>query len=227
MSIKYSTPISQKLANLKVNNLLGLKFNTFLVVQFIGSNANGSATWICACVSCENIKHYTTGALRHKAPICKCQQIYKFGMPCNQSAEYQIYHNAKYRCNNPKAKHYANYGGRGIKFLFTSFDEFITTVGNRPSPKHSIERINNEGHYEPSNCKWATPFEQAQNRRNPDRKYKVMATANGQTKTLLEWAKELTVTLAALYLRKERGWCDYCTVNCPPYKVGCKHRFTS
>jgi len=79
--------------------------------------------------------------------------------------EYIAYADAKGRCTNPKHQAWENYGARGIEFRFRSFAEFILEVGGRPSSKHSIDRINNDGHYEPGNVRWATASEQQFNRR--------------------------------------------------------------
>lgn len=75
-----------------------------------------------------------------------------------------------YRCNNPKYKQFKDYGGRGIKVCdrwnnqINGFENFISDMGDRPE-KHSIDRINNNGDYEPLNCRWATPSEQVHNQR--------------------------------------------------------------
>lgn len=81
------------------------------------------------------------------------------------SPEWRAYHHAKNRCCNPKNQDFAGYGGRGIKFLFKSFSEFLRALGRRPTAEHSLDRINVNGNYEPGNCRWATPDVQAQNRR--------------------------------------------------------------
>lgn len=83
----------------------------------------------------------------------------------SNSPEYGIYANEKYRCTNPKNKDWEDYGGRGIKFLFTSFEQFFAELGPRPSPQHSVDRIDDDGNYEPGNVRWATASQQNRNRR--------------------------------------------------------------
>jgi hypothetical protein len=83
--------------------------------------------------------------------------------------EYRAYQAAKDRCTNPKNIGWKNYGGRGIKFLFTSFEQFFAELGLRPKGK-SLDRKNNNGHYKPGNVRWATKKEQQKNKR-PDSRY--------------------------------------------------------
>ena len=88
-------------------------------------------------------------------------------------AEYQVYDQAKHRCIDPDHVSYKNYGSRGIRFLYTSFAEFLKDVGPRPDgrtqsgkrPIYTLDRINNNGHYEIGNCRWATWQQQARSRR--------------------------------------------------------------
>lgn len=84
-----------------------------------------------------------------------------------EHATYLCWENIIQRCRNPKNTNYPRYGGRGIRVCerWLSFEAFLADVGLRPSPELSIERINNDGHYEPGNCKWATHAEQQKNRR--------------------------------------------------------------
>jgi hypothetical protein len=83
----------------------------------------------------------------------------------SRTPEYGAYLAAKARCMNILNDAYADYGGRGIEFRFTSFEQFFAEVGLRPSPAHSLDRKNNDGHYEPGNVRWATLSEQNNNQR--------------------------------------------------------------
>ena len=78
--------------------------------------------------------------------------------------EYAVYSTAKARCRNPNGKYYKDYGGRGIEFRFTSFEEFYAELGPRPEGM-TLDRKDNNGHYEPGNVRWATYTQQVLNRR--------------------------------------------------------------
>jgi hypothetical protein len=75
------------------------------------------------------------------------------------------YANAKQRCENPNNKSYINYGARGIQFKFDSFEDFKNCLGNKPDPTYTLERLDNNGHYEIGNVVWATREQQLKNRR--------------------------------------------------------------
>lgn len=82
--------------------------------------------------------------------------------------EYRIWAHIKGRCNNPKTKCWKNYGGRGITICdrwLNNFDNFLEDMGKRPTPDHQIDRINNNGNYEPSNCRWVSQLQNARNKR--------------------------------------------------------------
>ncbi len=88
----------------------------------------------------------------------------KPGQSTKGTPEYLAFYNAKARCTNPKASEWKHYGGRGIEFRFTSFEQFLAEIGPRP-PGLSLDRKENNGHYEPGNVRWATRSEQIKNSR--------------------------------------------------------------
>lgn len=117
--------------------------------------------------------------------------------------EYATWMGIKRRCNIPTCSHYKSYGGRGIKVCdkwINSFDDFYTDMGNRPSNYHSIDRINVDGDYEPSNCRWATRYEQSINKRNT--RYE---TIDGVKKPLLEWCKQYNISIKSVLSRLNYG----------------------
>ncbi len=85
----------------------------------------------------------------------------------SRTKEYVVYRAAKQRCRNPNQKQYKDYGGRGIEFRFTSIVDWVAELGPKPGPDYSVDRINNNGHYEPGNIRWATKVEQSRNARCP------------------------------------------------------------
>ena len=103
---------------------------------------------------------------------------------------YSIWVGMKDRCTNPNSVNWPNYGGRGIKLCerWLKFETFYEDVGDPPSDKHTIDRKNNDGNYEPRNVKWATMTEQASNRRSSN-----IIMFNGKSLTVTQWARELGI----------------------------------
>jgi len=118
--------------------------------------------------------------------------------------EYSAWSAMKGRCSNQKHPWYHRYGGRGVKVCDlwkSSFDAFLNDIGHRPSNNHSLERIDNDGDYEPGNVRWATKKEQARNRAN-----NMIITLSGQKMLLLEATAITNTRYDAVSQRIRRGW---------------------
>lgn len=120
-----------------------------------------------------------------------------------RSPEYSLWKQMRNRCSNPKNQNFVEYGARGIKVCaeWETFLPFLKDIGRRPSPKHSLDRINPNGNYEPENCRWVTSGVQQRNRRNT-----VRLTLGGVTLGLQDWAEYLGLAAGTVRARLQRGW---------------------
>lgn len=129
------------------------------------------------------------------------------------SAEYSVWMNMRARCNNPKNSRFATYGARGIKVCErweNDFLNFLTDMGRRPSPEHSIERKNNDKNYEPGNCVWATRKEQARNRRTSR-----FIVVDDASLTMAEWSEITGINRQTIHARLKAGWDEKRALNTP------------
>lgn len=111
----------------------------------------------------------------------------------------------KARCDYPHLYSNRNHGGRGIKVCdrWRSYDNFLADMGQKPSPDHSIDRIDNDGDYKPGNCRWATRKEQSNNTRSNS-----VITIGGVSKTLSQWCDESGINVITAAARIRDGWSE-------------------
>jgi hypothetical protein len=188
---------------------------------------------VCLC-SCGSVKIVRVAAFRNGgAKSCGCLQKEKASKQAtalgksstkhgkSRSREYTTYHSMVQRCCNPKARQYQDYGGRGIKVCDRwqesngqGFINFLVDMNECPPGKISIDRTDNDGDYEPGNCKWADYTEQARNRRSCR-----LLTYNGRTQTVAEWADETGLKYSTIGKRIDRyGWSIEKTLTTPAKK---------
>ncbi len=185
-------------------DLTGQKFNRLTVIELIGTNEKHHCIWKCLC-DCGNVTQVETAKLKNgDVKSCGCLLIEKIsthGM-CH-SRPYSIWHNMISRCTNVSNKRYEDYGGRGIKVCgkWLNFEGFWEDMGQTYKKGLTIDRIDNDKDYSKNNCKWSTPKEQSNNRRN-----NYLVTFNGETQTLKQWAERLNINYSTLRKRLIRGW---------------------
>lgn len=160
----------------KIEDLTGQRFGRLMVISKTTSNKYRQSMWLCRC-DCGTEKTILGLSLKHgKTTSCGCrnrevasERFTTHGHTRGgRTLEYQSWLAMIRRCNNPNEAIYHYYGGRGIKVCerwVNSYENFLEDMGKRPSKNHSLERIDVDGDYEPSNCKWATRTEQALNKR--------------------------------------------------------------
>jgi hypothetical protein len=191
---------------------IGTRFGMLVVTSYapVKKFSNGTARrYECKC-DCGGTTVVIGNALRSGVTSsCGCRKGYRHGESeaGNASHEYRSLSHIIQRCTNPNHESWKWYGGRGIKICeqwdsLSKIKEFIKHVGRAPSPAHSIERINNNGNYEPGNVKWATPTEQARNMRSNR-----LLTINGEIKCVAAWLEFYGITYSRFYHRvKKLGW---------------------
>lgn len=181
--------------------------------------SSGRLYWKCEC-SCGRSLNVRHDALRREdgTRSCGCK---KRRMPKTANKRHGLYATPENkvwasmirRCHNPRQPTYYKYGGRGIYVCEewrNDFLAFLRDMGPKPTPKHTIERKDNDGPYAPWNCEWATQHVQDRNKRNT-----VWLTANGKTMIMADWAKETGMDIRTISRRLKLGWADNDAINTP------------
>jgi hypothetical protein len=205
------------LPNGKFEDLTGQVFGQLTVISFSGTESKPYGNlrwWSCRC-SCGNMTDVITTHLKRGAVVsCGCWRkkiavmfLTKHGSCTSKgpTPEYTIWTGMLSRTTCTTNQRYPDYGGRGIRVCKRwrrSFQNFLNDMGPRPSPKHSIDRINNSKGYSPENCRWVTRDIQARNTR-----VNVRLTFRGETKCVAEWAETMGMPRALIYSRVGKlGW---------------------
>lgn len=196
---------------MKVRNLLGRRFGRLTVISRASNNKRGKARWLCQCECGRKKVILADSLLSGKTISCGCYRkevaphnnLPKHGMTGTRL--WTIWCGMKSRCCYTKNIAFKDYGGRGIKICsewlhnFSAFQEWALKSGY--ADNLTIDRINCNGNYEPSNCKWSTYEEQENNRRDT-----VYLTIQGQSLPVSEWARKVGIPAATLRSRIANGW---------------------
>lgn len=198
------------------SELVGQKFNSFVVLRRDGTAKDGHSTWLCRC-DCGTEKVISRNNLKH-TKSCGCQR-YKHNK--TNTPVYHIWASMKQRCTNPNDKSYYLYGARGITICnkWKQFENFFNDMGERPTSKHQIERINNNRGYYQSNCKWATSEEQGSNKRNNH-----IINFRGKTQCIAAWSRDVGIHEQTLWQRIRLGWSTKKLLTTTPRKQNTKKR---
>ena len=193
---------------------VGKKYNRLRVIGISDRmDSEGKKTYLnCRCRCGVEKDLWWWNVVKGNTKSCGClkkEKSYAYllsieGVKAHTMPERYVWGSMIDRCCNPKRKDYPRYGGRGIQVCHRwkhSFVDFYGDVGARPTPQHTLERVNRKGNYEPSNCVWATRKEQARNRDN-----NTLITYKGQTKTMAEWAELTGVGSGLIRWRLDAGW---------------------
>jgi hypothetical protein len=186
--------------------LEGRTFGRWTVVEAAGIR-NNRAAWRVRC-DCGAEKVLGSNVLIHgKSKSCGCLKIevvtkHGHARDSHTTPTYQAWEGMIQRCTNPRAKKFADYGGRGITVCerWRDFTNFLADMGERPDGME-LDRIDNDGPYSPENCRYATRAQQTRNKRNNR-----LVTFNGETLCLMDWSARTGISFPNLRYRIESGW---------------------
>lgn len=195
---------------MRVIEITNHKVGRWTVISRADNTPNGQSQWLCRC-TCGNEKVLKSIVIRRGlSQSCGCfkretmlARFTKHGHATNGiSPTYHSWASMIARCTNPNNKAFPDYGGRGISVCerWKTFQNFLEDMGEKPTGL-SLDRINNDGNYEPGNCRWASDRTQARNRRSNR-----FLTFNGKTQSIRDWAQEMKLGYQNLTSRLHYGW---------------------
>ena len=184
-------------------DLIGQRFGRLIALKRVENSISGEIQWLCQC-ECDKHTIVIGKNLRtNHTKSCGC--LWKDSITKHNLCDSQTYHtweNMIQRCTNLNVRLYQNYGGRGIEVCgrWLKFENFLEDMGERPYGT-TIDRIDNDGNYEPANCRWSTYFTQRRNR-NDIR----WITINNKTMCLKDWCKIRKLIYKTILKRLKLGW---------------------
>lgn len=192
---------------LNPNDYIGKSYEKLTIVEWLGRDNWGGQIVKCQCECGNYIETSLQGIKSGHAKSCGCYQrllaskrLYKHGKTHNDI--YNVWAAMIRRCTNPNVKEANNYIGRGISVCsdwrndFQKFYDYVRKLPHYKEDGYSLDRIDNNGNYEPGNVKWSTKEEQANNRRSNH-----FIIHNGKTQSISQWARELGMNQSTLYMR--------------------------
>lgn len=188
----------------RFQNLTGKKFSRLKVISYDGRLKPGIHLWKCRC-QCGTIKIIRGGDLRlRQTRSCGCLKLEQSRVHgASSKKSFSTWKAMMNRCYSNRNRFYHRYGGRGIIVCqrWHNPNHFLSDMGDRPSPKHSIDRINNDGNYEPGNCRWATVSQQQRNKVNT-----LLIEYEGRKTPIIELSERFGIRWDTLRYRIRNGW---------------------
>lgn len=204
---------------------LGKRFGRLIVMQVLGVSSDHRMRVFCIC-DCGTEKVIKLNSLRtNETKSCGClrrEMATQGSVTHGQhgTPEYQSWRGMLDRCRNKNHTSFANYGGRGISVCpewSNSFESFLSSMGNRPTGT-TLDRIHNDGNYEPGNCQWASNEKQAMNTRRAK-----LLVFNGEIKTISQWSRDSGIQRRTIGMRLKHGWSIERTLTEPVMAGGRPH----
>ena len=205
---------------MRIIDLTGQRFTRLVVTGRAPnkSEKDTNARWHCKCDCGRMCIAYGQDLRREKFKSCGClnaERIYKHGQ--SRTKTYRTWLTMRQRCENPKNAAYGQYGGAGIVVheSWKLFENFHADMGDAPSTRHTIDRIDGTKGYEPGNCRWATYAEQ-----NRNLKSNVIVEIDGVSMVLQDWCKRYSINRNTVQTRIRNGWDIVDAITTPINSVG-------